>query len=175
MTSSPPIASICIRANWSMPGVMNRYIKYEMAGDQYVGRCVSGKKRTSKDFALSNPYWDFSDMSKEEKELAVEELNQWIRARMPGDVTENDKVFAMLNIYWPHLFSTRTQVGWKPTLTPPVLYVALPSGAKTSRIRTAFALRTRGHPPRTLRKSQDSLLTSFTWRRSRLFGRRWRS
>jgi hypothetical protein len=51
MTSSPPIASICIRTNWSMPGVMNRYIKYKKAGDQYVGRCVSGKKRTGKSFA----------------------------------------------------------------------------------------------------------------------------
>ena len=38
VTSSPPIASICIRANWKMPGVMNRYIKWESAGDQYVGR-----------------------------------------------------------------------------------------------------------------------------------------
>jgi hypothetical protein len=38
ITSSPPIASICIRANWKMPGVMNRYIKFESAGDQYVGR-----------------------------------------------------------------------------------------------------------------------------------------
>ena len=37
VTSSPPIASICIRANWVMPGVMNQYIKYEGAGDQYVG------------------------------------------------------------------------------------------------------------------------------------------
>ena len=26
-TSCPPIACICLRANWAMPGVMNRYIK----------------------------------------------------------------------------------------------------------------------------------------------------
>ena len=43
VTSSPRAASICIRANWVMPGVMNRYIKYEGSGDQYdVGRCASG-------------------------------------------------------------------------------------------------------------------------------------
>ena len=41
-TSSPPIASICIHANWNMPGVMNWYIKFENAGDQFVGRSVSG-------------------------------------------------------------------------------------------------------------------------------------
>lgn len=38
---SPPIASICIRVNWKMPGVMNWYIKFESAGDQYVGRYTS--------------------------------------------------------------------------------------------------------------------------------------
>jgi len=37
ITSCPPTASICIRANWRTLGVMNRYIKYEGAGDQYVG------------------------------------------------------------------------------------------------------------------------------------------
>ena len=30
-TTCPTIASICLRSNWSMPGVMNRYIKYESA------------------------------------------------------------------------------------------------------------------------------------------------
>ena len=43
-TACPPIASICLRTNWAMPGVLNRYIKYENAGDQHVGKCVSGRK-----------------------------------------------------------------------------------------------------------------------------------
>ena len=33
-TTCPPIASICLRANWEMPSVMNCYIKYESAGYQ---------------------------------------------------------------------------------------------------------------------------------------------
>ncbi|KAL3769767.1 hypothetical protein ACHAWO_011295 [Cyclotella atomus] len=60
VTVSPPIASICIRANWKMPGVMNRYIRFEAVGDQYVGRSVSGRDRLTEDFAESCPYFDFS-------------------------------------------------------------------------------------------------------------------
>ena len=55
-TACPPIASICLRANWAMPGVMNRYIKYESAGDQFVGRCASGRSRNSTKFAVSCAY-----------------------------------------------------------------------------------------------------------------------
>ncbi len=48
-TSCPPISSICLRANWALPGVTGRYIKYENAGDQFVGRCVSGLPRLAAD------------------------------------------------------------------------------------------------------------------------------
>ncbi|KAL3793017.1 hypothetical protein ACHAWO_008273 [Cyclotella atomus] len=92
VTSSPPIASICIRANWKMPGVMNRYIKWESAGDQYVGRCVSGRKRLDKTFAESIPYFDFSSYSMLEKEVKMRELDQWIKDRML-DGGENESIF----------------------------------------------------------------------------------
>ena len=46
-TSCPPIAPICLRDNWAIPGVMNRYIKYESAGGQFTGKCVSGRSRMS--------------------------------------------------------------------------------------------------------------------------------
>ena len=48
ITSSPSIASICIRANWKMPGVMNRYIWYEAAAginmlvDVFLGAVIWG-------------------------------------------------------------------------------------------------------------------------------------
>ena len=32
-TTCPPIASIFLLVNWEIPGVMNRYIKYESAGN----------------------------------------------------------------------------------------------------------------------------------------------
>ena len=42
-TTCPPIASILFRANLAIPGVINHYIKYESAGGQFVGKCVSGR------------------------------------------------------------------------------------------------------------------------------------
>jgi hypothetical protein len=43
VVNGPPIASICIIANWKIPGVMNQYMRYESAGDEYVGRSVCGR------------------------------------------------------------------------------------------------------------------------------------
>jgi hypothetical protein len=61
-TSCPPIANIHIRAGWHMPGVLNCYLKFEAAGDFYVGRCVSGRARFGKRFSESIPYFDFSEL-----------------------------------------------------------------------------------------------------------------
>ena len=94
-TSTPPIASICLRANWAMPGVMNRYIKFESAGDQFVGKCVSGRSRLTKDFAASSPYFDFSECSKIEKSQKDSEVDAWIKSRMPAKARSNDRVFLL--------------------------------------------------------------------------------
>ena len=51
-TTCPPIASIFLRANWAMPGVMNRYIKYKSAGDQFTVKCVSERSRVSTEFSI---------------------------------------------------------------------------------------------------------------------------
>ncbi len=89
------IASICLRANWAMPGVMNRCIKFENAGDQFVGQCVSGRSRLTKEFAASPPYFDFSDRTQVDKERNIASLDAWIRQRMPVAAQLNDKVFAL--------------------------------------------------------------------------------
>ena len=34
--------SVCLRANFTLGRVKDRYIKYEKAGDQFVGRAVTG-------------------------------------------------------------------------------------------------------------------------------------
>ena len=36
------MASICLCANWTLGVVKDIYIKYEKAGDQFVGRSVTG-------------------------------------------------------------------------------------------------------------------------------------
>ena len=59
-TVSPPMASICLRAGWSMGNVKDRYIHYEKAGDQFCGRCVTGLSSLKKEFAVSPVHWDFT-------------------------------------------------------------------------------------------------------------------
>ncbi len=62
-TVSPPLISLCLRAGWVLGGVLMRYLKYEAAGDQYVGRCASGLDQLCSGFAISPPYFDFSLVS----------------------------------------------------------------------------------------------------------------
>jgi hypothetical protein len=77
---------------------MNRYIKYENAGDQFVGKCVSGRTRLSKEFAASPAYFDFSRCSRVEKEQHDKIIDSWIKQRMPAVGQSNDKVFALLKM-----------------------------------------------------------------------------
>ena len=74
-TASPPMASICLRAGWSMGNVKDRYIHYEKAGDQYCGRCVTGISSMTKQFAISPVYWDFTE-SGERGKNAVKKIIQ---------------------------------------------------------------------------------------------------
>jgi len=66
-----------------MPGVMNRHMRYESTGDEYVGRSVCGRVRIGKRFAESCPYFVFSDYQEAEKEERHKELDKWIACRMP--------------------------------------------------------------------------------------------
>jgi hypothetical protein len=59
-SSGPSSSSICLRAGWSLPGVQDTYVRYEGAGDQVVGRFVTGLPFESPDFALSPPFWPSS-------------------------------------------------------------------------------------------------------------------
>jgi hypothetical protein len=81
-----------------MPGVMNRYIKFENAGDQFVGKCVSGRTRLSKEFAASPAYFDFSKFDRVESQLMSKEVDKWIRDRLPADAKRNSKVFALFKM-----------------------------------------------------------------------------
>jgi hypothetical protein len=65
-----------------MPGVMNRYIRYESVGDEYVGCSVCGGVLIGKRFAESCPYFDFSDCQEAEKEERHKQLDKWIACRM---------------------------------------------------------------------------------------------
>jgi hypothetical protein len=71
-TISPSFVSVCLRAGWSMGNVKDRYFHFASAGDQFVGRCVSGLPLSLLDFAISPPYFDTGE--DEELEIKIQAL-----------------------------------------------------------------------------------------------------
>ena len=59
------MVSICLRAMWSMGHVKERYLQYEKAGDQYLGRVVTGLDVNSAKFAVSPPYFEYDETTDE--------------------------------------------------------------------------------------------------------------
>eukprot|EP00924_Labyrinthula_sp_SR-Ha-C_P012242 maker-scaffold_10-snap-gene-1.13-mRNA-1 protein AED:0.20 eAED:0.20 QI:0/0/0/1/0.5/0.33/3/0/415 len=60
-TNAPPIAAVQLRAGWSMGTVLKVYLRFEAAGDQYVGRTVSGLPISSYKFSTLPPGFKFDD------------------------------------------------------------------------------------------------------------------
>jgi hypothetical protein len=58
---SPPMVSIRLHALWSMGHVKERYIQYEKAGDQYLGRVICGLEVNDVSFAVLPPFFDFKE------------------------------------------------------------------------------------------------------------------
>ena len=57
LTVSQHIVSVCIRLGWVMGTVKDRSLNYDSAGDQYVGRDTCGLDQTTKEFAVSPPFF----------------------------------------------------------------------------------------------------------------------
>lgn len=77
-TVSPPMASICLRAQWSMGNVKDRYIHYEKAGDQFTGRSVTGISSVTKELAISPVYWDYTDCGEEGKNYVLQTITDLV-------------------------------------------------------------------------------------------------
>ena len=56
-TACPPSSAINLRAGWKMGGVADTYLRYESAGDQFVGRTVCGLPPSQAEFALLPPFF----------------------------------------------------------------------------------------------------------------------
>ena len=54
--------SLC--AKWTLGRVKDRYIKYDKAGDYFVGRAVTGLLILKKEFTISPPYFDILSYQK---------------------------------------------------------------------------------------------------------------
>ena len=56
-TGGPSIVSVCLRCGWSLGSVQDRYLKYEAAGDQYLGRVVASLPLNKAEFAILPPHF----------------------------------------------------------------------------------------------------------------------
>ena len=88
-TVAPPIVSLCLRAGWSLGGVKDKYLFHENAGDQHVGRCAAGLDSTTTEFAVSRPYFDYSDLEEDERTNRETMITAWLRDRLPRDISES--------------------------------------------------------------------------------------
>ncbi|KAG6946214.1 hypothetical protein JG687_00016838, partial [Phytophthora cactorum] len=53
----PSIVSVCLRVGWSLGGVQDHYIRYESAGDQFLGRVVADLPLNRPEFATLPPHF----------------------------------------------------------------------------------------------------------------------
>ena len=89
-TMAPSMASICNRAGWKMGGTRDKYIKFENAGDQYLGRILCGLDPLSPSFASSPPFFDAQ--SNEDKK----KVDDFIKSRLENAANISDGLFAVV-------------------------------------------------------------------------------
>lgn len=56
-TSAPSTVAVHLRCGWSLGGIQDTYLRYEAAGDQYVGRTVCGLPLDHPNFSLLPPHF----------------------------------------------------------------------------------------------------------------------
>ena len=92
-TSGASFASVCFRAGWSMGGTKDRYLQWEAAGDQVVGRIVAGLDVTSYKFLVSPPHFRLSDNHSQDTDEGVRTT--------PAQVDKTiDDVFGLIPDNW---------------------------------------------------------------------------
>ena len=94
-TVSPPMAATCIRAGWSMGTVKDRYIHYEKAGDQFVGRSVTGIPALDSNFAISPVYWDWTGLGAIEVTSAEKQLEELVTLAVGHKDSVSAAIFGM--------------------------------------------------------------------------------
>jgi hypothetical protein len=75
-TGGPSFASVCVHVGWSMGGVKDRYIHYEVAGDQVCGRAVVGLDVNSHTISVSPPHLELRNPKDSQNTDDVIEVEQ---------------------------------------------------------------------------------------------------
>ena len=89
-TVAPSMASICNRAGWKMGGTRDKYIKFENAGDQHLGRILCGLNPLSVYFSLTPPFFDT------QREEDKEKIDEFIRSRVEESAMIPDGLFVVV-------------------------------------------------------------------------------
>ena len=95
-TVSPPVTSICLRDGWTKGGIKDKYLHFEKAGDQFVGRCVSGLDVTSPKFAVSPAFFKLTN--EQDKEVIKQLIDTCCDGMSPQ--TANFVSFCIASIYY---------------------------------------------------------------------------
>ncbi|RLN82097.1 hypothetical protein BBJ28_00019028 [Nothophytophthora sp. Chile5] len=74
----PSLVSVFRRCDWSLGKIQDRYLRYETAGDQFLGRVVAGLPQNAPEFAALPPHFKDSDS---------ETVNNMIRLTFPALAT----------------------------------------------------------------------------------------
>ena len=91
-TVSPSMAAICNRAGWKMGGTRDKYIKYENAGDQFLGRTLCGLNSLVKEFSISSPFFNASSNAE------VELMDRVLRNNVVGAGNVSARTFEVLRM-----------------------------------------------------------------------------
>ena len=90
-TIAPAMASICNRAGWKMGGTRDKYIRYENAGDQFLGRTLTGINSLSKEFSVSPPFFHLPQQE-------IEGVDELIRTHIVGASECSAKLFEVIRM-----------------------------------------------------------------------------
>ena len=82
-----------------MEGVKDRYLKHEPAGNQYVCCYAAGPDQLCKIFAVSPPYFDFTNL---EDELEQTRLCKHIEKLLYLKIVEDGELIASSKILFGH-------------------------------------------------------------------------
>lgn len=113
-TGGPSIVAILMRGGWEIGQVLDRYLRYSEAGDEFVGRVISGLPLSESAFISPPPH--FKDMvASEQAELqAVVKLLFPFAKKSAKQYPVAEKLFASVLHALPALLGDDTQPGLLP-------------------------------------------------------------
>ncbi len=61
-TGGPSTPSVLLRGGWALEGIDKKYVRYEAADDQFIGRILAMLSISSSEFAALHPHFDVVDV-----------------------------------------------------------------------------------------------------------------